>query len=79
VGDIKPDETVDAVKEARLLAKVLCVNITASRELESPQLDNPFIVKFHDSFLEDEKFCIITEYCEVCRILHVYYYYDKLL
>lgn len=48
VGDIKPDETVDAVKEARLLAK----------------LDNPFIVKFHDSFLEDEKFCIITEYCE---------------
>ena len=36
VGDIKPDETVDAVKEARLLAKVLCVDITASRELEPP-------------------------------------------
>ena len=31
------------------------------------QLNNPFIVKFHDSFLEDEKFCIITEYCEVCN------------
>ena len=50
VGDLQPDETVDAVHEARLLSK----------------LDHPGIVKFHDSFLEGDFFCIITEYCEVC-------------
>ncbi|KAI0212520.1 Serine/threonine-protein kinase Nek11 [Lamellibrachia satsuma] len=48
VGDLQPDETVDAVHEARLLSK----------------LDHPGIVKFHDSFLEGDFFCIITEYCE---------------
>ena len=49
VGDLQPDETVDAMHEARLLSK----------------LDHPSIVKFHDSFIDGEFFCIITEYCEV--------------
>ncbi|KAK0045182.1 serine/threonine-protein kinase Nek11 [Biomphalaria pfeifferi] len=48
VGDLQPDETVDAMHEARLLSK----------------LDHPGIVKFHDSFIDSEYFCIITEYCE---------------
>lgn len=48
VGNLQPDETVDAMHEARLLSK----------------LDNPFIVKFHDSFLDGEFFCIVTEFCE---------------
>lgn len=48
VGDLQPDETVDAMHEANLLAK----------------LDHPGIVKFHDSFLDGEFFCIVTEYCE---------------
>ena len=65
VGDIKPDETVDAVKEARLLAKVGMFVAWWSNYTIYTQLDNPFIVKFHDSFLEDEKFCIITKYCKV--------------
>jgi len=29
------------------------------------KLENPGIVKFYDSFLEGEFFCIVTEYCEV--------------
>lgn len=29
------------------------------------QLHHVHIVKFHDSFLDRESFCIITEYCEV--------------
>ncbi|XP_074645702.1 serine/threonine-protein kinase Nek11-like [Tubulanus polymorphus] len=48
VGDLLPDETVDAVHEANLLAK----------------LDHPNIVKFYDKFLDGEYFCIVTEYCE---------------
>lgn len=48
VTELQPDETVDAVREARLLAK----------------LDHPAIVRFHDSFMEKDVFCIVTEYCE---------------
>ncbi|XP_029445199.1 serine/threonine-protein kinase Nek11 isoform X2 [Rhinatrema bivittatum] len=48
VGDLNPNETVQANLEAQLLSK----------------LDHPAIVKFYASFLEKESFCIITEYCE---------------
>lgn len=48
VGDLAPDETVDAVSEAKVLSK----------------LNHPGIVKFHDSFIDGESFCIVTEYCE---------------
>ncbi|KAM9164322.1 serine/threonine-protein kinase Nek11 isoform 4-T4 [Pangshura tecta] len=48
VGDLKPNETVEANLEAQLLSK----------------LDHPAIVKFYASFVERENFCIITEYCE---------------
>ncbi|XP_052714284.1 serine/threonine-protein kinase Nek11-like isoform X4 [Crassostrea angulata] len=48
VGELQPDETVDAVREARVLSK----------------LDHPSIVKFHDSFIDGESFCIVTEFCE---------------
>ncbi|XP_053570274.1 serine/threonine-protein kinase Nek11 [Bombina bombina] len=48
VGELNPNETVQANQEAQLLSK----------------LDHPAIVKFHASFLENESFCIITEYCE---------------
>ncbi|XP_059584779.1 serine/threonine-protein kinase Nek11 isoform X2 [Alligator mississippiensis] len=48
VGDLKPNETVEANLEAQLLSK----------------LDHPGIVKFYASFVERESFCIITEYCE---------------
>ncbi|NXI48842.1 NEK11 kinase, partial [Chloroceryle aenea] len=48
VGDLKPNETVEANLEAQLLSK----------------LDHPAIVKFYASFVEQESFCIITEYCE---------------
>lgn len=49
VGDLKPNETVEANLEAQLLSK----------------LDHPAIVKFYASFVERDSFCIITEYCEV--------------
>lgn len=49
VGDLKPNETVEANLEAQLLSR----------------LDHPAIVKFYTSFVEGESFCIITEYCEV--------------
>uniref|UniRef100_A0A8D0BTY7 Serine/threonine-protein kinase Nek11 n=1 Tax=Salvator merianae TaxID=96440 RepID=A0A8D0BTY7_SALMN len=48
VGDLKPNETVEANLEAQLLAR----------------LDHPAIVKFYNSFVEGDSFCIITEYCE---------------
>ncbi|NXY32481.1 NEK11 kinase, partial [Pomatorhinus ruficollis] len=48
VGNLKPNETVEANLEAQLLSK----------------LDHPSIVKFHASFVERDSFCIITEYCE---------------
>ena len=48
IDDVMLDETIDAVKEARFLSKLNC----------------PFILSFHDSFIEDSMFCIVTEYCE---------------
>ncbi|KAI6658159.1 Serine/threonine-protein kinase Nek11 [Oopsacas minuta] len=48
IDDIMLDETVDAVKEARVLSELNC----------------PYILSFHDSFIEDSMFCIVTEYCE---------------
>ncbi|NXC64523.1 NEK11 kinase, partial [Aleadryas rufinucha] len=48
VGNLKPNETVEANLEAQLLS----------------QLDHPAIVKFYASFVERDSFCIITEYCE---------------
>jgi NIMA (never in mitosis gene a)-related kinase 11 len=46
---MQADESIESVNEANLLSK----------------LDNPYIIKYHDSFLDGEYFCIITEYCEV--------------
>lgn len=48
LDDVMLDETIDAVKEARLLSKLSC----------------PYILSFHDSFIEDSMFCIVTEFCE---------------
>lgn len=48
VGELQPDETVDAMREAKLLST----------------LNHPNIVKFFDSFIDGESFCIVTEYCE---------------
>ncbi|RNA05287.1 Serine threonine- kinase Nek11, partial [Brachionus plicatilis] len=48
VGDMQPDESIESVHEANLLSK----------------LDNPYILKYSDSFLDGEYFCIVTEYCE---------------
>ncbi|XP_036395428.1 serine/threonine-protein kinase Nek11 [Megalops cyprinoides] len=48
VGDLNPNETVQANLEAQLLS----------------QLHHPAILKFYASFLERDTFCIITEYCE---------------
>ncbi|KAM9187480.1 serine/threonine-protein kinase Nek11 [Dugong dugon] len=48
VGELNPNETVQANLEAQLLSK----------------LDHPAIVKFYASFVEQDTFCIITEYCE---------------
>lgn len=49
VGELNPNETFQANVEAQLLSK----------------LNHPAIVKFHASFVEQNNFCIITEYCEV--------------
>ena len=51
---MEPDESIESVNEANLLSK----------------LDNPYILKYHDSFLDGEYFCIVTEYCEVSRFAH---------
>ena len=56
VGNLQPDETVDAAQEANLLRS----------------LDHPNIVKFYDSFVDGEFFCIVTEFCE-CVFCHNFY------
>ncbi|XP_059124495.1 serine/threonine-protein kinase Nek11 isoform X1 [Peromyscus eremicus] len=48
VGELNPNETLQASVEAQLLSK----------------LNHPAIVKFYASFVEQNNFCIITEYCE---------------
>ena len=53
IGNLQPDETVDASNEANLLK----------------HLNHPAIVKFYDSFIEANFFYIITEYCEVTEIV----------
>lgn len=50
--DLQPDETVDAMREARFLSK----------------LEHPGVVKCYDNFIAEDSFCIITEYCEVLFI-----------
>ncbi|KAM8945953.1 serine/threonine-protein kinase Nek11-like [Pelodytes ibericus] len=47
-GGLRPDSTLPSAREAKLLGN----------------LRHPFIVQFLSSFLEEEDFCIITEYCE---------------
>lgn len=44
------------------------------------QLDHPAIVRFHDSFMEKDVFCIVTEYCEVklCWLYECYACGEKL-
>lgn len=46
---MEADESIESVQEAQLLSK----------------LDNPYILKYHESFLDGDYFCIVTEYCEV--------------
>ncbi|XP_028612672.1 serine/threonine-protein kinase Nek11 [Grammomys surdaster] len=48
VGELNPNETMQANVEAQLLSR----------------LNHPAIVRFHASFVEQDTFCIITEYCE---------------
>ncbi|XP_071381998.1 serine/threonine-protein kinase Nek11-like, partial [Centroberyx affinis] len=48
LGDLRPDETVRAAREAQLLA----------------QLHHPAILAFYHSFLERDAFCIVTEFCQ---------------
>lgn len=49
ISDMEADESIESVQEAQLLSK----------------LDNPYILKYHESFLDGDFFCIVTEYCEV--------------
>lgn len=48
---MQPDESIESVHEANLLSK----------------LNSPYIIKYNDSFLDGEYFCIVTEYCEVLQ------------
>ncbi|KAK6326972.1 hypothetical protein J4Q44_G00026170 [Coregonus suidteri] len=48
LGDLCPNEMVQASQEAQLLS----------------QLHHPAIITFYSSFLHRDSFCIITEYCE---------------
>ena len=49
VGMLEPDETIDALSEAKLLS----------------HLNHPNILMFHEAFTFDQFVCIVTEYCEV--------------
>jgi len=53
IGNLRPDETVDAAQEAGLLRN----------------LNHPGIVRFYDSFIDAEFFCIVTEFCDVSLLV----------
>eukprot|EP00128_Syssomonas_multiformis_P015877 Colp12_sorted_trinity150504_noHs@17017 len=55
VGNVSPDETIGAVQEGKLLSK----------------LNHPYIIRFKESFLDRDHFCIITEFCESGDLEHV--------
>jgi serine/threonine protein kinase len=38
---------------------------TLREESVLSKLDNPYIIKYHESFINDDNLCIITEFCEV--------------
>ncbi len=38
------------------------------------KLDNPYIVKYYESFMNEDNLCIITEYCEVNKRLFQKYF-----
>ncbi|CAF0743713.1 unnamed protein product [Adineta steineri] len=48
IEDVSPNESLDAEHEASILAR----------------LRHPNIVRFYDSFMDANHFCIVTEYCE---------------
>ncbi|CAF3412831.1 unnamed protein product [Rotaria sp. Silwood1] len=48
LGEMDEEQTIDSVNEAQLLKS----------------LQNEHIVKFYESFLENDCLCIVTEYCE---------------
>jgi NIMA (never in mitosis gene a)-related kinase 11 len=48
LNDVQPNESLDAVHEAKLMQK----------------LEHPCIVKFYESFLDGEQFCIVSEFCD---------------
>ncbi|UJR28665.1 hypothetical protein I4U23_009894 [Adineta vaga] len=48
VDDVSPNESLNAEHEAAILAR----------------LRHPNIVRFYDSFIDENYFCIVTEYCE---------------
>ncbi|CAF3404709.1 unnamed protein product [Rotaria socialis] len=48
IGDVSPNESLDAEHEASILAR----------------LRHPNIVRFYDSFVDALHFCIVTDYCE---------------
>ena len=57
--------------------KVLNVSTTNRNELKEiireenvlSQIDNPYIVKYYESFINNDTICIVTEYCDVKNIL----------
>ncbi len=54
VGDVSPNESLDAEHEASILVR----------------LRHPNIIRFYDSFIDASYFCIVTEYCEVKILLN---------
>lgn len=34
------------------------------------QMDNPYIVKYYESFINNDTICIVTEYCDVINFIH---------
>ncbi len=38
---------------------------TLREESVLSKLDNPYIIKYHESFINEDNLCIITEYCQV--------------
>jgi serine/threonine protein kinase len=37
-------------------------------------IDSPYIIRYHDSFLNNEELYIVTEYCEVYKIYTIFVY-----
>lgn len=68
--------------DIRQCRAIKCFNVDAMEEVEKreilkeaallSQLRHPYLLKFYESFFEEEKFYMVTEHCEASSFLRIH-------